>query len=191
MSVLDPTFDFVRECLRNYFDAFTAKLEGAPPEVQAELGAEFRLSETAIDPAPLKALEATLPAKLPPELHSYLTIGYFPGVEAYEYYLPSVSQPDPLSHIKDFLLCRELWPLGYIQFGHGPCGDPLCFDIALRSKSGGYPVLSFNHDLAPKEAWASRPALQPYGRVVASSFRTLLQGLCYQESGPPPWSAAA
>ena len=185
---LAHTKKFVRECLRAYSGAMIAKVSGASSEIRADAEVVFRLIEAPIDPAPLKWLEEALPAKLPPALHAYLSIGFFRGPEAYEYCLPSVYDPDPLSGVKQLLLCSELWPLGYVQFAHGQCGDPLCFDILRPSEGSEYPVLSFNHDLAPKEAWASRSALRPYRTEVATSFQSLLRGICVPGAGPPPWS---
>jgi hypothetical protein len=168
-------------------ETLRASLDTASPDVRAELTEEWQFREAAIDPGPLLALESMLPARLPHAFHAYLTIGYFTTIEAHEFLLPSVREPDALANARIFLLTEEMWPLGLMQFGHGPCGDPLCFDFASGLPSADHPIYVFNHDLAPREAWSSRAALRPYGELVATSFGALLKGLCFADAGSPPW----
>lgn len=164
----------VQDYVRRYFDTLAVQLADAPPGIREE----FTFRETPQPPKPLQALESRLPVALPPTFRTYLTCGSFAALEADGYVLPGVPEDDPLALVEPFLLCDELWPLGYLQFGCGPCGDPLCFDIVQAPQSTDYPIVCINHDQAPHDAWQSREALQPACQTVAPSFLALLAKLC-------------
>jgi hypothetical protein len=178
MYVTQSDAAFVRASLDRYFAALAAGLDDAPSDLRTELAAEFQVRPGGSDLTGLRELESHLPAALPPAFRAYLSVGQFRGVEAHEYYLPSVREPHPLWHVSVLLLTKELWPCGYLQFGHGQCGDPLCFDFCNPRADGDYPVVVFNHDIIPATAWVTRVTLKPHAQAVAPSFRNLLAWLC-------------
>ena len=178
MYVPSADYAFVRQCLDHYFTLLSAGLDTTSSELHAELAGEFQLRPILLDPTDLRNLESRLPAPLPSAFRAYLTVGYFRGVEADEFYLPSVRESQPLAGVTPLLLASVLWPCGYLQFGLGPCGDPLCFDLSNTVPGGDYAIVAFNHDLIPPGAWAARSSLEPFAQPVAPSFRALLQRLC-------------
>ena len=180
----------VRALLHGYFSGLADSFADAPDDIRAELLADASFRETPIDPSVVSGLEAGLPAPLPPALRAFLSVGYFGAIEAHEFILPGVDPQSLLASAAALLLHRELWPCGYLQIGFGPCGDPLCLDIQQPQPSGEYPVVVFNHDLIPADAWKTRETLQPFAVTVAQSFLALLSGLCTRNEGPP-WGPAA
>ena len=176
--------------LRGHFQALAASFADAPEDIRLGLLADFTFQETPVDPSLLSTLEARLPVPPPPALRAFLSVGHFGAIEAHEFTLPGVTLPSPKSDITALLLRQELWPCGYLQIGFGPCGDPLCLDIQQPQPAGEFPVVVFNHDLIPRQAWSSRGTLRPFAVPVASSFLTLLAGLCSRNEGPP-WGTAA
>jgi len=71
------------------------------------------------------------------------------------------------------------------------CGDPLAFDFQAPTADGlDYPVVVFNHDFVPHDAWTDRERLQPYRSEVCGSFAEFLRALLTDDPSifPPPLS---
>jgi len=162
-----------------YRNARLAKLINASPEVRANVTKRWEIRPPEVTVADVAELERHLPAPLPPLLVAYLTCCAFSGVEWAEFTLPSTATGKKLDVVRLYLLGgQELWPCGYMQFAAGPCADPTCFDIQQLGPKGEYPVVVFNHDLVPHEAWRQRESLQPYVQLIAPSFTEFLTILC-------------
>jgi hypothetical protein len=171
----------VTELVTRYCDRSLADLATAPPAVRAELTKLFKLLPAEVTEADIANLERQLPAPLPPLFVAYLTCGAFSGVEWAEYALPPIPVGEGLATVCQYMLddsARSLWQCGYMQFTSGPCGDPVCFDTQQSGPRGDYPVVVFNHDLIPHEAWRERGSLRPHAQQVAGSFGEFLAFLC-------------
>jgi hypothetical protein len=181
MSITARDRRFVEGCLEAAYEAHTLlpfvprDMRLGPPD--AEGWADWKMLPSRVTEADIRALEKRLPAPLPPAFVAYLTARHVLAMNFGEYSLPVLPTRAPLRDARNFLMARELWPCGYLQFAGGPCGDPVCFDIARRRPNGDYPVVVFNHDQVPEEAWGSRAALRPYVQQLAPSFRAFLKGL--------------
>jgi hypothetical protein len=66
-----------------------------------------------------------------------------------------------------------------MQFVSNQNGDPICLDFERPTKEGDYPVVGFNHDVVPREAWRSRETLRPYAQELAPSFCAFFGELCF------------
>ena len=147
------------------------------------------MSPSLVQPRDVDALEADLRVRLPPFYRAFLCCRVVLGLDFGDYALPDVGCDDPLVEVRT-LLSASLGP-GFIQFGHARgCGDPLCFDLTRADEDGDCPVVVFNHDVVPAEAWRVRAELLRYAAVVAPSFRGFLTSLLTDDAAifPPPES---
>jgi hypothetical protein len=171
----------VESCLDAAYKARTP-LPGVPRDMRlgppdAKGWSDWQMLPSRVNEAEVRALEHRLPAPLPPTSVAYLTARHVLGMEFGEYCLPQLPTRGALRQAREYLMARELWACGYLRFASGPCGDPVCFDIARPRPNGDYPVIVLNHDQVPEEAWQNRATLRPYARQLAPSFRAFLKGL--------------
>jgi hypothetical protein len=181
MPVKNSDRVLVRELVTRYCDRRLADIATAPPAVRADLARLYTLLPAEVTEADVAELERQLPATLPPLFVAYLTCGAFAGVEWADYALPPTLVGEGLATVRQYMLddsARSLWHCGYMQFASGPCGDPVCFDTREPGPGGDYPVVVFNHDIIPREAWSQRGSLRPHAQQVAGSFREFLDFLC-------------
>ena len=186
MSVTKSDRALVTKLVTQYCDRMLAEVASAPPAVRADLARQFRLFLAEVE-EDVAQLEGQLPSPLPPLFVAYLTCGAFSGVEWTEYALPPTPVGDGLATVRQYMLdesAKGLWRCGYLQFASGPCGDPVCFDIQQPGPAGDYPVVVFNHDIIPYDAWDQRESLRPHAQQIAASFGEFLRFLCTGSSLP-------
>lgn len=183
MNISDADRNFIEQCLDAWYDCCLRQAVDVPDDMRVdplddEEWTEWKMIPSRLTSDDLEALHAGLPAKLPPLFLAYLSTRHVLDMDFGEYALPALPSDKPLEHAARLLTNRDLWPAGYIQFASGECGDPVCFDFQRPQANGDYPIVVFNHDAIPHEAWSSRETLQPFAREVAGSFRTFLRELC-------------
>jgi hypothetical protein len=181
MPVTKSDRALVTNLVTQYCDRMLAEVAGAPAAVRADLARQFTLFPAEVTEEDVAQLECQLPSPLPPLFVAYLTCGAFSGVEWAEYALPPTPFGEGLATVCRYMLdesAKSLWRCGYLQFASGPCGDPVCFDIQQPRPNEDYPVVVFNHDIIPNEAWGHRESLRSHGQQVAGSFGEFLVFLC-------------
>jgi hypothetical protein len=152
----------------------------------------WRMLPSTVSEKDLAKLAAKLPAPLPPFYKSFLASRFVLDLDQGDYTLPSLPSDKPLYEVASLLRQDFAHGAGFMQFGQARgCGDPLCFDIQRPTPDGDYPVVVFNHDVVPRQAWSNRQMLMPYAGEVAPSFRDFLPKFLSGDESifPPPKSA--
>ncbi|MHB0935808.1 MAG: SMI1/KNR4 family protein [Armatimonadota bacterium] len=170
----------VNDCLVAYRGIMEAMYTGAPEEIRDELMACLpSLDDPRLTADDIRGVTSDLPAPLPPSFQAYLLARQVErGVICGEYRIPTNTN---FSTIDKYLHFDEIWPSGYMAFASRE-GDPVCFDFQAPAVDGEYPVIVFNHDTTPRNAWSSREKIKTYEEPLAPTFLAFLQEIA---SGRP------
>jgi len=186
MLVTHEDKQLIEECLAAYRAQAEANFASAPANVRASLIERLgSFMPVRVPESVVATVLSTLPAPPPPLLVAYATTRSFTALDFGEYHLPAVAEQEPLRHVADLLRVTELWPAGYMQVASTVNGDPVCFDYRRPTADGDYPIVVFNHDWIPHDAWRARESLMPYAREVAPSFRAFFTTLCFDRERIP------
>lgn len=154
----------------------------------------WHLVPTRVSLADVAALNGLLPSPLPLSFVAFLTsYAFLPLDFGHDYGLPGLPTTDPLRELRTYAACVDLCAAGFVQVGVARgCGDPVCLDLERPASNGECPVVVFNHDFVPAQAWGDRDALLPYSAELRPSFLSFLRSIIDGDDDlfPPPLSAA-
>jgi hypothetical protein len=173
-----------RRCLEAYYERCHQSLPVVPSDMRCDPSdtnewVKWKLIESKLTEADILELERMLPFKLPPLFRAFLISYCVLDMDFGDFLLPELPSNTPLKKVRLYLLQRDLWDIGYAQFGSNPYGDPLCFDLQSPTSDADFAIVVINHDMiAPFENWKYRDRVQPHAKKVGESFRAFFSALC-------------